>query len=123
MTKKNLEKFKERLEETKKSLESSLKTFATRDPNIKGDWDSKFPEFSKDPNVNMEEEADEVEEYLTRLPVEHSYELRVQAINEALTRIKNGTYGKCAKCKKNIPLKRLEAYPEAKFCLKCQGQQ
>lgn len=120
MTNKNLEKFKKHLEKTKKTLESSLKTFATKDPSIKGDWDSKFPEFSKDPNVNMEEEADEVEEYLTRLPVEHSYELRVQAINEALTRLKNGTYGKCAKCKKDIPLKRLEAYPEAKFCLKCR---
>ena len=121
MTKQALKKFKEKLEKTREELESSLSTFATKDPVLKGDWDSKYPKFSRDQNVNLEEEADEVEEYLTRLPVEHSYELRVQAINEALERIKKGTYDKCAKCKSKIPKKRLEAYPEAKFCLKCQA--
>lgn len=121
MNKNDLKKFKERLEKTKEELEASLQTFAAKDPNLKGDWDSKFPEFSRDPNVNLEEEADEVEEYLSRLPVEHSYELRLQAITEALTRIKKGTYGTCANCKGRIPRKRLEAYPEAKLCLKCRG--
>lgn len=121
MDKKALQIFKERLEKTKEGLEASLKTFATKDPNLKGDWDSKYPEYSReDPNVNLEEEADEVQEYLTRLPVEHSYELRLQAINEALTRIKKGTYGKCSNCKSKIPAKRLEAYPEASLCIKCR---
>lgn len=119
MNKNDLEKFKSLLEQKKKELEDSLSSFATRDPKLKGDWDSKFPEFGDDQNVNLEQEADEVQEYISRLPVEHSYELRVQAINEALERIKKGTYGKCAKCKSRIPRKRLEAYPEAKFCLKC----
>jgi len=120
MTKQDLKKFKERLEKTKEELENSLSTFATKDPNLKGDWDSKYPKFRTDLNVDLETEADEVGEYLVRLPVEHSYELRVQAISEALDRIKKGTYGKCGKCKSNVPKKRLEAYPEAKFCLKCQ---
>ncbi|MBI1888909.1 MAG: TraR/DksA C4-type zinc finger protein, partial [Candidatus Spechtbacteria bacterium] len=102
-------------------LENSLKSLADKDPKLKGDWDSKFPEFGGDQNVNLEQEADEVSEYISRLPVEHSYELRVQAINEALERIGKGTNGKCGKCKSDIPLKRLEAYPEAKFCLKCQS--
>lgn len=117
----DLKKFKERLEQTKKELEGSLQTFATKDPTLQGDWDTKYPEFSRDQNVNLEEEADEVEEYMSRLPVEHSYELRVQAINEALKRIEAGTYGQCTKCKKKIPRKRLEAYPEAKLCLDCQS--
>ena len=120
MTANDLKKFKEKLEKTKEELESSLETFASKDPVVKGDWDAKFPQFSRDPNVNLEEEADEVEEYLARLPVEHSYELRVQAINEALVRIKKGTYGTCTNCKGKIPRKRLEAYPEAKICLKCR---
>ena len=120
MTANDLKKFKERLEKTKEELESSLETFASKDPVVKGDWDAKFPQFSHDPNVNLEEEADEVEEYLARLPVEHSFELRVQAINEALDRIKKGIYGTCAKCKEKIPRKRLEAYPEANLCLKCK---
>lgn len=120
MNPRDLKKFKERLEQTKKELENSLGTFATKDPALQGDWDTKYPEFSRDQNVNLEEEADEVEEYISRLPVEHSYELRLQAINEALNRIEGGVYGECAKCKKKIPRKRLEAYPEAKFCLDCQ---
>ncbi|MFY9457888.1 MAG: TraR/DksA C4-type zinc finger protein [Candidatus Spechtbacterales bacterium] len=121
MNKVDLEKFKNKLEKTKGELEASLKTFATKDPTVKGDWDSKYPEYNReDPNVNLEEEADEVQEYLTRLPVEHSYELRLEAIGEALERIKKGTYGECANCKSKIPRKRLDAYPEAGFCLKCR---
>ena len=113
--------FKEELEKTKTDLEASLNTFAKKDPTLKGDWDSKFPEYSReDPNVNLEEEADAVTEYLTRLPVEHSYELRLKAINEALGRIKRGTYGNCSSCEAKIPQKRLEAYPEADLCLKCK---
>ena len=121
MTKSDLKKFKEELEKTKANLEASLNTFAKKDPNLKGDWDSKFPEYNReDPNVNLEEEADEVTEYLTRLPVEHSYELRLKAINEALGRIKRGTYGNCSGCEAKIPQKRLGAYPEADLCLNCR---
>jgi DnaK suppressor protein len=119
MTDSDLKKFKKMLTEKKGELEASLEDFAEKDPNVAGDWDSKYPKFGKDPNVNLEEEADEVAAYVARLPVEHSFELRVQAIEEALKKIKSGTYGKCTKCKGNIPKKRLEAYPEAAFCLKC----
>lgn len=121
MDQKDIEKLKQSLEKTKEELEDSLRSFAEKDPTLKGDWDSKFPEFGGDQNVNLEQEADEVSEYISRLPVEHSYELRVKAINEALESIQKGTYGKCGKCKGDIPLKRLEAYPEAGLCLKCQG--
>lgn len=121
MNKNELQKFKLVLEKKKEELEGSLSSFATKDQTLKGDWDSKFPEFGDDQNVSLEQEADEVQEYITRLPVEHSYELRVQAITEALERMKSGTYGRCVKCKERIPQKRLEACPEAKFCLKCQS--
>lgn len=116
----NTKKFKKILEKERADIEKSLSAFAEKDPGVKGDWDTKFPDFrNNDPNVNLEEEADEVEEYISRLPVEHSLELRLQNINEALDRIKKGTYGICENCGKKIPLKRLGAYPEAKDCLKC----
>ena len=122
MNKKELENFKQKLQSTKAELESALSSFASKDPQVKGDWDTKYPEFSnvEDPNVNMEEEASEVEAYVTRLPIEHSYELRLQAIGQALERINKGTYGKCSNCGKPIPTKRLEAYPEADKCLSCE---
>lgn len=44
------------------------------------------------------------------------------AIDEALKRIEEKTYGKCEKCKILIPIKRLKALPFAKYCIKCQQE-
>jgi RNA polymerase-binding protein DksA len=41
-------------------------------------------------------------------------------LNEALDRIKNGTYGICRKCEKSISKERLEAVPHATLCIKCK---
>ena len=42
------------------------------------------------------------------------------AIDEALAKIEDGTYGVCEVCGKNIPKKRLEALSEATMCTKCR---
>ncbi len=41
------------------------------------------------------------------------------SIKIALTKITNGSYGKCEKCGKAIELKRLLAMPTAAYCLAC----
>lgn len=41
------------------------------------------------------------------------------SIKEALSKIKNGTYGKCEKCKKKIEVGRLMAMPTAQYCVSC----
>jgi DnaK suppressor protein len=46
-----------------------------------------------------------------------------QSIDEALTRLNEGTYGICAECGIEISEKRLEAVPFAKLCVQCQSQQ
>ncbi|MBI2626258.1 MAG: TraR/DksA family transcriptional regulator, partial [Candidatus Nealsonbacteria bacterium] len=108
MNKELIQELKEKLEKDKTALEEQLKTFADQDPNLKGDWDSKFPKFNGEfGGAALESAADEVEEYETRLPVEHSLELRVKDINAALDKIKDGKYGKCEKCGENIDEKRL----------------
>jgi len=61
-----------------------------------------------------------VEEYGSRLSVEHSMELKLRDINAALENIKNEKYGKCEDCGKDIDEKRLEVNPAARFCMKCQ---
>src|SRR5215813_1407360 len=48
---------------------------------------------------------------------------RRQAIDEALTRLSEGTYGICAECGVEISEKRLEAVPFAKLCVECQSKQ
>ena len=110
-------KAKEKLEKQKEELEKSLEGFAKKDGKIKGDWNVPFPQFK---GSNLEEEADEVEEYETLLPIEYSLENRLKDTNSALEKIKKGTYGKCEKCKSPISEERLEAVPEARFCLKCK---
>lgn len=137
MDKKTLKELKEKLEKEKVTLEEQLRKFATKDANMKGDWDTRFPKL--DNNVSgsssLEAAADEVEEYSTLLPMEHSLEIRLQNVTLALERIrtcfqqnlvsspgseiKNCHYGICENCKKEIPIERLEVSPESKFCLDC----
>jgi len=44
-------------------------------------------------------------------------------IEEALKRMKAGTYGMCANCEEEVQQKRLDAVPWAKFCIECQEKQ
>jgi DnaK suppressor protein len=47
-------------------------------------------------------------------------ELRLAKIRNALAALDAGTYGTCRYCKGRIDHSRLEALPEAPFCLPCQ---
>ncbi|NQT22945.1 MAG: TraR/DksA C4-type zinc finger protein [Candidatus Omnitrophica bacterium] len=44
---------------------------------------------------------------------------KVYAIDEALRRIEDKSYGNCLKCSKAIIKKRLKAVPQTPYCLKC----
>ena len=41
-------------------------------------------------------------------------------IDEAMKRIKDGTYGSCLQCSKPIPARRLAALPYSELCIECQ---
>jgi RNA polymerase-binding transcription factor DksA len=123
MDKETIDSFQKTLQLKKEALEKERSSFATKDPNLKGDWDTKYPRI---PEGNIEEAASEVEEYSTSLPIEHSLELQLKAVNAALERIQKaaegeprqgrGTYGVCENCGKEISQERLAAFPEAKTC-------
>ena len=44
----------------------------------------------------------------------------VQAIEDALRRVKAGTYGRCDDCSGEIPIQRMRALPFAQTCVQCQ---
>ena len=46
--------------------------------------------------------------------------LLIRSIDEALDKIKNGTYGNCDLCGKTIPVERLEAVPHTAVCFDCR---
>ena len=122
-----VEKIKERLEKERKNLEKELEGFAKKDKALKGDWDTFFPNFKVS---NLEEEADEVEEYENLLPVERALEAKLSQINLALEKIRQaakgeprqgrGKYGICEKCGKEIGEERLKVIPETKICGQCK---
>lgn len=123
MNKKTLEQLKEKLKKGKDEIEKQLESFAEKDKKLEGDWDTRFPHWDGGSGGSaLESAADEVEEYSRLLSLEHVLELRLKNINSALKKIKKGKYGICEKCKKQIPLKRLEVYPEAPVCLKCKQE-
>jgi DnaK suppressor protein len=41
-------------------------------------------------------------------------------VRGALARVADGSYGICLHCEEDIKLKRLDALPWAKYCIKCQ---
>jgi len=118
MDKKLSDELKQKLEEQKASLTKELETFAKKDDSPKGDWETKYPNRE---NGNMEEEADEVQEYGNLLPVEYSLELKLKDVNSALEKMEKGEYGKCENCGKEIEEERLKAAPEARLCVKCNN--
>jgi len=121
MDKNLLQKLEENLKKDKHELEENLKTFASKDKKLKGDWDTNFPQYSEGGNnSDLDITADEVEDYSSLLPVEHVLEIRLENVNSALKKIKTDKYGFCEKCKKKISLERLKVSPESKFCIDCK---
>lgn len=112
-----------KLKDLKDQLEKELASFAQKDENLKDNWKSKFPSFDamESGNDQLEIAQDEVEEYLSRLPLEHVLELRLRDIKLALEKIRGKkNYGLCEKCGEKISQERMKIHPDARICLKCQ---
>ena len=118
-----LKELEEKLKKSKLEIEEELKSFAKENKEIRNDWKTKYPKFNEGVGSESDEgEADEEEEYMDLLPVEHSLELKLREINRSLEKIKDGSYGICEHCGKEISRERLEAYPEVKLCIKCEKE-
>ncbi|WP_347490812.1 TraR/DksA C4-type zinc finger protein [Desulfoscipio sp. XC116] len=48
--------------------------------------------------------------------------IKIQAIEHAMQRMQNGTYGTCEICGEKIPLERLQAVPYTTQCVNCRAQ-
>src|SRR3989338_1575417 len=110
------EKIKQLLEAEKEKLEKELETVATKDKNMEGNWNAKRMNME---DSDMEEKADEVEEYDNRVSLEQSLEVKLLDVNAALAKIAGEKYGVCEKCGKEISTERLMVNPAAKLCVEC----
>ncbi|HMB01309.1 MAG TPA: TraR/DksA family transcriptional regulator [Spirochaetota bacterium] len=111
MDKKKLKMFQKLLlKERSKILEALNYDKAQFDDFIHGDGeigdvvDKAFNQYEKIMAIEMTEKEKEI----------------LREINNALVRIKNGTYGKC-RCGKKITQARLKAIPWATQCIKCKN--
>ena len=116
---KTQEELKITLEKERDLLTKELETIATPDPHIKDNWNIKHFEWGENQITSKEEleggeSANEVDEDMKNKALSDSLELRLRDVNDALERIKNGIYGICEICKKEIPVERLMANPAAK---------
>jgi DnaK suppressor protein len=77
-------------------------------------------------NVDKDEMLDEVDMALA--DIEQGMKMRLgnreslyfKKVEEALLRIKEGSYGLCSDCGSHIGLKRLEVRPTAELCIDCK---
>jgi len=73
--------------------------------------------------IEYEEEAQKAN--LTELfeQLDEREKKEIEEINLALDRIETGTYGICERCRKTIPLARLESLPSVRLCISCAAKE
>ncbi|MGB9609005.1 MAG: TraR/DksA family transcriptional regulator [Minisyncoccia bacterium] len=104
---KELEKLKLKLEKERKKLIQELKELEQPE------------EFGGDVG-DLDEEADELEEFSVKISESQSVRERINEIDRLINKIDSGTYGFCDKCKKEISKEELKKDPELIFCSACQ---
>ncbi|MDD5569497.1 MAG: TraR/DksA C4-type zinc finger protein [Candidatus Pacebacteria bacterium] len=120
MNQETLTQLKKDLEIKKLEIEKELAGIAEK--GIGGDnWNTKYPNNTTE--HDLEDEANEVEEYENLLPVEYVLEEKLKNINLALQKLSVGTFGLCENCRKEISEERLKIFPEARTCNDCSATQ
>ncbi len=109
MEKKKLEQFKKRLEERQQLLRKTVSR--TVQDGRSADEES------------AQDIADKAANSYTKEFLFHqstSERQLLQLVEEALTRIREGTFGECINCGNEVNAKRLEAVPWTRYCIGCQ---
>ena len=117
MDSRRLEQLKKLLEEERALIVTELEHIAKRNPEIKDDWIAQKREV--DSSATSDEHAQSITNWEQRRAVEQDLELRLQEIDSALGKIKDGSYGSCATCGTPIEEQRLKAMPVSVHCINC----
>lgn len=103
--------YKEKLEETKKSIEEQLKYYSSEDPFLQPD---------RSENNTVDEDLTEIEGHDRVVANKLRLKDELSRVVGALERIKKGTYGICTNCGKQIAEERLKLLLTATVCLDCE---
>ena len=91
--------------ETARGNQSDALEMAAMDDGVKDVADQSVKDVSQEIEYRLSERASQV----------------VADIDQALLRIDEGSYGTCARCGKEIPERRLDAVPTARYDAECQS--
>jgi RNA polymerase-binding transcription factor DksA len=114
-SKEQIKEYKSKLEVEKEKIQKELSSFGVAKSNDPNNYDSYIPEIG----LSQEDNVQEMAEYINRISSESLLENRLKEINQAIHKIKVGTFGICEECKKEIEVKKLEINPAADFCIDC----
>lgn len=115
MDRKTKKYFKDLLTKMKQEKESILQDYQENLNENHGSENSSYPFHSADLGSDaamLENLSINVNDLLNEL----------RYIDEALSKIDEGSYGICEMCSESIPKKRLKAVPYAKLCLNCKDK-
>jgi RNA polymerase-binding protein DksA len=111
------EQFRDTLVEERRRVEHALATL--RDEHS-GSLDDEVEETAPTNDNNLAETATATLGREIDYTLGDNAEQVISAIDAALVRIEEGTYGRCVSCGNEIPLERLEANPWASLCIDCK---
>ena len=80
----------------------------------------KFDTLAKMGRVAEEDQAQITHDEFVSLRINSLDYGHLRMIEEALDRLSSGDYGYCLACEEEIPAKRLNAVPWARYCVSCQ---
>jgi DnaK suppressor protein len=77
-------------------------------------------EADEDPTVDLADKAANsyTKEFL--FGQTHNDRTQLALVDDALSRVKDGTFGECNSCHEELQQKRLEAVPWTRYCISCQ---
>ena len=106
----DLKKYKDILEKKRDELLTATpaRTPATEPGSKSGDW------------IDQSSQENEIH---VRLALKQTDSKLLRAIEEAIHRIEQGTYGICTECENEIAPARLEAVPWTRVCIECKAKQ
>jgi DnaK suppressor protein len=106
----DLKNYRDLLEKKKEELQAStpVRTPPTEPGSKSGDW---IDQSSQESDLHV------------RLALKQTDHKLLRAIEEAIHRIDQGTYGICMDCENEIAPARLEAVPWTRVCIDCKAKQ
>ncbi len=114
-----LERFRQRLLAERTRLTTEVQEDVSNDPATPGEATSDHAQWESNGGFSNHLADDATELFLQEeeITIDNSLRGMIEEIDHALERIANGSYGKCERCGKPIPLRRLEALPFSTLCI------